>query len=65
MSLTQELSLFSILLSALPDRTFHFKNVAAASKFQMHGWWVFGQKIVILDSGGNYLYVKESAAGFT
>ena len=54
MSLTQELSLFLILLSALPDRTFHIKNVAATSNFQL------AKKMVILDSsGGNYLYVKE------
>ena len=32
------------------------------SRFVKDGCWVFGKKIVILDSGGNYLCVKDSAA---
>ena len=35
-------------------------------RFVKDGCLVFGKKMVILDSGGNYLYVKEvAAASFT
>ena len=65
----QELSLFLILRSVLPDRTFHIKNVAATSNFQTlcERWLLnFGlKKMVILDSGGNYLRVKKVAGSFT
>jgi len=52
----------------LPDRTFHFKDVAATSNFQKlcERWLVsfWSKYVVILDSGGNYLYVKEVAGSF-
>ena len=65
MSLTQELSLFFILLSALPYRTFHIKNMAANFKrLEKNVCRVFGQiNGHFLDFGG--MYVTEVACSFT
>ena len=62
MSLMQELSLCLILLTVLPDRTFHIKNVVAAtSNFQklcLRRPLNFWSKKVVLNSGRNNLNVK-------